>query len=375
MTLAEALRGSWLETDWDLVRQHRYLEGIRFTYKDVQSKANAFHLAAFGGQDDLLDWALDSLPEEERARWEDANFEGTKALDMPNALERTPLHLACERGNEDCVRWLLEKLADPNAETLSGMMPLHFCCREKHAGCVKALLGQKDQLVDIDEDDASGKTADDYAQGHPRIRRELQRYRVVRKRLFRDELIGRYTRPIFKFFDISGDNSISKSEYISLQTQLLEICGEEVDRHKILRMFSRTDVDKDNKISYEEFKAGFEDMTNTLGGDISQIITAMKKVRRKITCVTLSTVIPIDPEASSEFRSLCESLLLEGQANTAIRKCLNLQCNVLLKEKSEAVALVVSDEIGDLGMSLHLTMNPSWVDDLIFILTPIELSP
>ena len=31
MTLAEALRGSWLEMDWDLVRQHRYLEGIRFT--------------------------------------------------------------------------------------------------------------------------------------------------------------------------------------------------------------------------------------------------------------------------------------------------------------------------------------------------------
>ena len=131
---------------------------------------------------------MDSLPEEERARWEDADFSGTKALDMPNALERTPLHLACERGNEDCVRfrietnphlqlarpncfllnlatvglrvgdvgkhfaksagekapevrWLLEKLADPNAETLSGMMPLHFCCREKHAGCVKALLG------------------------------------------------------------------------------------------------------------------------------------------------------------------------------------------------------------------------------------------
>ena len=52
--------------------------------------------------------------------------------------------------------------------------------------------------------------------GHPRIRRELQRYRVVRKRLFRDELIGRYTRPIFKFFDISGDNSISKTEYVSM---------------------------------------------------------------------------------------------------------------------------------------------------------------
>ena len=140
-------------------------------------------------------------------------------------------------------------------------------------------------------------------------------------------------------------------------------------------MFSRTDVDKDNKISYEEFKGGFEDMTNTLGGDISQIITAMKKVRRKITCVTLASIIPIDPEASSEFQSLCESLLLEGQANTSIRKCLNLQSNVLLKEKSKEVALVVSDEIGDLGMSLHLTMNPSWIDDLIFILTPIEMSP
>jgi len=239
---------------------------------------------------------------------------------------------------------------------------------------VRTLLSQTDQLVDIDEDDASGKTADDYAVGNPRIRRELKRYRTLRKKLFRNQLIGRYTRPLFAFYDINGDSMISKEEYVSLQAQFLEICGEEMDWTALSKDFDKFDVDHDNKINYEEFKDNFEEMTHTLNCDISQVIDGMKKVRRKITVCALATLIPVDPGASDEFTTRCEDLLIDGQQVRALRKMLEVHPNALLKEKSlkPMVALVVSDDLGSVGMSVHLDMNPSWVEDILFILTPLE---
>ena len=97
-------------------------------------------------------------------------------FDKPNAMGRTPLHLACESGNVECVIWLIDKKAEVNAQSLSGMMPLHVACRDKHVHCVKALLSQKDQLVDIDEEDSRRKTPEDYGTGEPLIHDEFRCY-------------------------------------------------------------------------------------------------------------------------------------------------------------------------------------------------------
>merc|ERR1719181_821617 len=107
-------------------------------------------------------------------------------------MGRTPLHLACECGNVETMVWLLEQRANANAKTLSGMAPIHFCCREKHAACVKALLSIENHVIDLDEPDARRKTAAHYAAGDPRIGRLLKQYRTVRKSAIKKNLVSKY---------------------------------------------------------------------------------------------------------------------------------------------------------------------------------------
>ena len=71
------------------------------------------------------------------------------------SLGRTALHMACEAGSDGVVGYLIQEQADVNAITLSGMTPLHFACREAKEMCVRALLHQNLELVDLDVDIAA----------------------------------------------------------------------------------------------------------------------------------------------------------------------------------------------------------------------------
>lgn len=57
---------------------------------------------------------------------------------MPNG--KTPLHVACEASNSDCVALLLAHGAKVSKLSLSGHTALHYCITKESADCAKQLI-------------------------------------------------------------------------------------------------------------------------------------------------------------------------------------------------------------------------------------------
>ncbi|XP_041812000.1 ankyrin repeat and SOCS box protein 4 [Chelmon rostratus] len=64
--------------------------------------------------------------------------EGAAVNRMPNG--KTPLHVACEVSNSDCVALLLAHGAKVNSLSLSGHTPLHYCITAESVDCAKQLI-------------------------------------------------------------------------------------------------------------------------------------------------------------------------------------------------------------------------------------------
>jgi ankyrin repeat protein len=67
----------------------------------------------------------------------------------------TPLHQACENGEVECARLLLEHGANPNARNSDGYTPLHEACQHGRAGCAKLVL---EAGADVDAEAGDGGT-------------------------------------------------------------------------------------------------------------------------------------------------------------------------------------------------------------------------
>ncbi|XP_042363071.1 ankyrin repeat and SOCS box protein 4 [Plectropomus leopardus] len=64
--------------------------------------------------------------------------EGAAINRMPNG--KTPLHVACEASNSDCVALLLAHRAKVNSLSLSGHTALHYCITKESVNCAKQLI-------------------------------------------------------------------------------------------------------------------------------------------------------------------------------------------------------------------------------------------
>lgn len=71
--------------------------------------------------------------------------------DVMNQIEQTPLHLAAREGNGELVRFLLDKLANPNLTDQDGNIPLDLAAKREHEAVIDLLL----------EHSTSSKTEDD----------------------------------------------------------------------------------------------------------------------------------------------------------------------------------------------------------------------
>jgi ankyrin repeat protein len=79
---------------------------------------------------------------------------------------RTPLHIACERNNEDIVEFLLQKGFDRNDRDKDGRTPLHIAAMKGHLNIVELLI---EKGADIEREDETKNRAISYAIIHNRI--------------------------------------------------------------------------------------------------------------------------------------------------------------------------------------------------------------
>eukprot|EP00112_Aurelia_sp_Birch-Aquarium-sp1_P000331 Seg1028.2 transcript_id=Seg1028.2/GoldUCD/mRNA.D3Y31 product="Ankyrin repeat domain-containing protein 66" protein_id=Seg1028.2/GoldUCD/D3Y31 len=80
---------------------------------------------------------------------------------------KTPLHVAVERGQLNCVKLLLFHGADPASRTRSGLTPAHFAAESGDIKCLQALMAY-DAPIDLEDD--SGTTPLDLARTYSQKR-------------------------------------------------------------------------------------------------------------------------------------------------------------------------------------------------------------
>jgi hypothetical protein len=360
-TLREEMRREPRLIDWDYVHRHRNeappSEKVHFNFMDGQSGSTTLHLSSYGGDLAMAEWAIESKAE----------------VNTKNTLGRTALHMACEAGSDGVVGYLIQEQADVNAITLSGMTALHFACRESKEMCVRALLHQNLELVDLDVDDADRQTASDLAKGNARILQQIKRYRTSRQQAIKAQFNAKYVKPLFDFYDIDGNGYISREEFFSVQKHFLEtLCGETVDMTKLAKQFDEIDADHNRKIDFDEFKAEVERITSASHMTLKELIDALKNVSRSLEVRSLSSVLQFEEGSnlSEDFKAIMDSQLTI-EFVTKLKHALRGQ-DVVLKDGKRGSILVCSNETGSMGIKVHISMNPQWQADLLDAVTPLE---
>ncbi|XP_067934470.1 inactive serine/threonine-protein kinase TEX14-like [Watersipora subatra] len=103
-------------------------------------------------------------------------------VDVKNELGQTPLFFACAEGNEDCVKFLLEKGANANETTAKGRTPLHAACFNGSIKSVSALIERGGDFRFHDKDQRTGK---DWAILNPDTKKKnLMTEYIVKTRMF-----------------------------------------------------------------------------------------------------------------------------------------------------------------------------------------------
>ncbi|CAD7970033.1 unnamed protein product [Amoebophrya sp. A25] len=96
-------------------------------------------------------------------------------VDARNALQRTALHLACERGQRLVCEELIAQKADVNATSGGGTTPLHYACRSQALSVVELLLQQQGIAIDV-EDNTRRTPLQSVPEGCDLIRDRLQAF-------------------------------------------------------------------------------------------------------------------------------------------------------------------------------------------------------
>ncbi|XP_037120503.1 serine/threonine-protein phosphatase 6 regulatory ankyrin repeat subunit A isoform X3 [Syngnathus acus] len=110
---------------------------------ESHGQISPLHLAAYHGHCGALEVLLSSMPD----------------VDVRNPQGRTPLSLACSRGHQECVSLLLHRGASPMAFDYSHKMTaLHAAVINGHSGCLRLIMSNNDQHINLDALDVNKQT-------------------------------------------------------------------------------------------------------------------------------------------------------------------------------------------------------------------------
>jgi hypothetical protein len=81
--------------------------------------------------------------------------------------------------------------------------------------------------------------------------------------------------------------------------------------------------------------------------------------------------------ASDEFKDILDQQV-SMEYVTKLKDAMKKNPDVVIKDGKRGSVMVYSEEIGPMGMKVHLTMNPHWQNDLLEAVTPMrdeDMSP
>lgn len=80
-------------------------------------------------------------------------------INVADPIGNTPLHVAIERGQKDCVLFLMDKGADSNRKNKDHHAPIHYCVMQNQPELLEILLSHPSKSVDIHLGGENGSTA------------------------------------------------------------------------------------------------------------------------------------------------------------------------------------------------------------------------
>jgi len=224
------------KVDWDHVRGYLHMEGLDPNLTDCWTLVQTVHRCAYDGEADILRWCL-SLPSGD--------------VNARTSLGRSVLHFACDGNQVGCIRVLLQSAADVNIRTLSGLTPLHICASYNSFDATLVLLHESDQVIDIYATDK--RLTPEALATDKRIVRAIRKYRAGFDEKRKAELVEQAVHRLFHVFDRTGDDFIHPEEWAESQYLLAQYFHSHNDE-AMEEAFNHADLDKDGKISWEEFK-------------------------------------------------------------------------------------------------------------------------
>lgn len=271
------------EADWDELRQYLWLEGVNVNILDKATLLTTLHRCSYSGERDIANCCIK-----------------TKAdVNAQSKLGRTPLHFAADGNKPGMIRMLLAENADVNCHALSGCTPLHVACRNNAYDAVLTLLGQKEQIVDVDFED-SRRQIPEKLTNNKMILSAVRKYRDnIREK--RDQmLVDASLRRLFRLFDRNNDGFVQPEEWVDTQAIMAQHFEECCD-FEIQRAFNQADANQDGKVDFQEFKHSHEAMLSILRIPFREIMIRLADLESMIFQEHLKILAQPDEKTEPEL--------------------------------------------------------------------------